>query len=339
MGTEASSAKKKISTELHEQIYHDHDTQFQINDKSNQGEKYKFSICSFNIWCPFWNDGNGVEANVPERWMKRHNSILNILSHSNAQDNNTDEIKVDSNASPSINADIYCLQEFWCGHKQFVNLYEKYLNQQNFAIYYLKRGATGKPDGVAIAFNKSVFKLINKMDFEYKSSNRVCLVMELQHIASGLHINIGNTHFTFPKAHNRSLRKALCTQFLDIMDKNTSNKVSLILLCGDYNCDIYETESILCLNKGYKSSFHIVNNSNMEQPLVSHFTHNKQSVFVDHIFYKGNPSVDEDNKFGVKPMESFLYPPNVATSRWPKENEWNLSDHRPLVTTFQIQDI
>ena len=37
----------------------------------------------------------------------------------------------------------------------------------------------------------------------------------------------------------------------------------------------------------------------------------------------------------MKPTESYLYPKAVAVDKWYDE-QWKLSDHRPLVTTFEI---
>merc|ERR1712129_36104 len=144
-------------------------------------------------------------------------------------------------------------------------------------------------------------------------------------------INIGNTHFTFPSEMARATRKSQCKQFLDLMKKNASKKTSLSMLCGDYNCNIKETESKLCLDDGYKSSFH---DCNERSDAVSHFTHNKQSVFVDHVFYKRN---EAQNEHAIRAVDSYLYPRNVATNKWPTKKEYDLSDHRPIVTTFQLQ--
>eukprot|EP01084_Bolivina_argentea_P207370 353816_1 len=339
MGNKPSSPEN--NADILKQIYTDKHDMNQFN-KNNQNSKYEFTVCSFNIWCPYWNDANGLESSYKDRWMKRHNNILQILSSSSNIPNNNDnnnEIKIDNNIEnklDSINADIYCLQEFWCDNNDFINLYNNYLKPKHYALHYLKRNAKHKPDGIAILINEKVFKLINKIDFKYNSSNRVALMMQLEHINSGMNIKIGNTHFTFPNGYNASSRESLCNQFIDLMDTKKSKQISLTILCGDYNCDINQTECILCLNKGYKSSFHIVNKQ-INEKLVSHITHKRQSVFVDHIFYKRNTNVD--NKFGIKAIGSYLYPKDVGLNKWPNDKQWNLSDHRPLVTTFQLQQM
>ena len=54
------------------------------------------------------------------------------------------------------------------------------------------------------------------------------------------------------------------------------------------------------------------------------------------IQYTENPNVEKDHSFSFIPTESYLYPKTVKTDKW-YWNEWSLSDHRPLVTTFQFK--
>ena len=345
MGNEQAS----MNEELHQKIYNDTENKFKMND-TNKNTKYEFSICSFNIWCPYWNDSNGVEANYPDRWKKRNNDILKLISSPILSHNNNDEEKKDENnddlSDIGINADIYCIQEFWCDNKEFINLYNNYLKDRNYKIIYLTRSASRKPDGVAILVNVSVFKIIKKYDLEYSSSNRVAIMLVLQHIESGMNIAVGNTHFTFPNGYNGSSRKAQCKQFVELLEKYKGKRVGMSVLCGDYNCDINQAEAVLCLNAGYKSSFHVCNVGELNGDggvkgggikCVSHLTHKGTEVFVDHVFYKGNEDVNDEDKFGFRVKESYLYPKGVGIDKWPSKKEFDLSDHRPLVTTFQIQ--
>lgn len=351
MGNEQGKNVGPMDKDLQRKVY-THSKNFQINE-DNENTKHEFTICSFNIWCPFWNDADGVEAKSIDRWKKRNNDILQALSsdikHKSKSDPNEEKVASPDNdiadipSIPSINADIYCIQEYWCDNKDFRNLYTNYLSKRNYKIIYLTRTSSRKPDGVAMIINTKKFKIIQKYDIEYSSSNRIAIIMILQHIKSGINIAIGNTHFTFPTSYNGSSRKLQCNQFVQFMNKyGATNKISMNILCGDYNCDINQTEAILCLNYGYKSSFHVCNAEELNGDkgnikCISHLTHNRTQVFVDHIFYKGNKNVDDKNKFAFKPIDSYLYPRNVSYDKWPRKSEYDLSDHRPLVTTFQIQ--
>merc|ERR1712019_209729 len=107
-----------------------------------------------------------------------------------------------------------------------------------------------------------------------------------------------------PSIYSVESRKYQCEQFLDFMRANVSKNASLSILCGDYNCDIEQTESRMCLDEGFNSSFHVCNNNNQQksnEKSVSHFTHNKESVFVDHIFYKRS---NENNAVAIKAVSS-----------------------------------
>merc|ERR1711991_276009 len=135
-----------IDEELKQKIYNKADDKFAMKD-TNKNTKYEFTICSFNIWCPYWNDSNGVEANYPNKWKKRNNDILKLISHdknNGDKGNNNDEKKENDgnndeelSTDTGINADIYCIQEFWCDNKEFVNLYHEYLKNKNYKIIYL----------------------------------------------------------------------------------------------------------------------------------------------------------------------------------------------------------
>eukprot|EP01083_Nonionella_stella_P100150 282103_1 len=298
----------------------------QDEEKTTDKVACEFSIGSFNVLCPYWNNS---ESKEPKLWKKRHNEILKILctEHDNKKDNHTD----------AMNCDIYCLQEFWCQHEPFVRLYESYLKARGYALHLLKRSSKYKPDGLAVIINKKTFKVLNKIHYTYSlnTGSRVAIMMELCHLKSNRSINIGTTHLTFP--HNQyddHLRALQGSEFVDLLTKNTSNSVSNIIICGDFNCEIDGNECEICLKDGYKSTFHVVN-PDIKGSVVSHFNHNQQSVFVDHIFYKRNPTVVKEHSCTMIPIDSYLYPRNMESDKW--NNDWILSDHRPIVSTFQLK--
>lgn len=210
------------------------------------------------------------------------------------------------------------------------------MKPRQFGLYFLSRGFVSgnesKPDGVAILVNEAVFQVIERRDLEYAPyGDRVAMSMELHHIATGCNLVIGNTHFTFPSKYSVEVRRQQCSQFLDLMEDDSATTI----LCGDYNCSIHESECRECIDRGYTSSYHTVDGdtSSSEGPhqVISHLTHSNQSVFVDHIFYKNTES-----EFRIEPVDSYLFPRNVASHRWPHKEEWDLSDHRPMVSIFEI---
>ena len=264
------------------------------NESLEKEEKtHQFSICSFNVWCPYWNKDEHKDMKL---WKARHNGILNILCNDKDNNENNDEdMKKDKNESldsnnnklPAMNCDIYCIQEYWCGSEAFVRMYENYLKARNYEIHFLKRKQKNKPDGIAVIFNKNTFKFKNKLEFKYTINNRVALLVEVEHKPSKCSMMIGATHLTFPQDDYdlNHVRPQLGKELLELMQMNTSNTVAAQMLVGDFNCDINGNETVMCIKDGYCSAFHTVN-KDIKGKIVSHFNHNKESVCADHIFYK-----------------------------------------------------
>jgi len=98
---------------------------------------------------------------------------------------------------------------------------------------------------------------------------------------------------------------------------------------GDFNCSIHGNEAVQCLKAGYKSSYHDLKPND---EIITHYTHQNKSIGCDFIFYKNCK-----NPFAyIKPVDTFLFPKQLNETQWPSQNEWNLSDHRPLTTAFEI---
>lgn len=155
-----------------------------------------FSICSFNVWCPQWN---GNESQNSKIWIKRHRNILNVLLSKSNQNTN------ESESTSAINSDIFCLQEFWCPSNEhpFVLMYKQHFSLYNYELFYLKRASNRKPDGIAIAFNKEIFELIEEQpqsstaastvsnpllhSYDTNFSNRVAIFAHLRHKQVKMH--------------------------------------------------------------------------------------------------------------------------------------------------------
>jgi len=202
-------------------------------------------------------------------------------------------------------------------------------------LHYLSRSAANKPDGVAMLINESVFKVRDQNNLEYTPRDRVALFLRLEHIESGSVISVGNTHLTFPSKFSVELREKQCKQFLDAAKMD--NAVTPSIICGDFNCEIDESECVQCIDNGYATSFQNEVSTGDDIDTVSHRTHNADEVFVDHIFYRNADGAPSESAVEVTPTECYLFPKDVPADRWPTEQEWNLSDHRPLVATFEIR--
>jgi len=310
-----NSMAKSIITSLNDTI--------SFVEQKKEDKSFQFSVCSFNVWCPYWN---GDEHKHPQVWKERHNGILKILC-------DDDEEKNENELLP-MNCDIYCIQEFWCDSGPFVRLYDNYLKARGYELHFFKRQMKKKPDGIAVAFKKDTFTLKNKSECKFVINNRVTLMMELEHKTSGCCMNIGATHLTFPQDDYdiKHVRPQMGKELLALMDKHTSNSAAIQMLCGDFNCNINGNEAQMCLKNGYLSSFHNAN-QDLKGNIVSHLNHDKEEVSADHIFYKRNPKLKGDS-FAIETIDSYLYPRNLKVDKWPEE--WTLSDHRPLVSTFEL---
>ena len=286
------------------------------NDNTDTQKPYEFTICSFNIWCPYYNHtDNYSEQKNPKLWMARNHRILQFLADSE---------------SNGVNADIYCLQEYWCDHNGFTQIYQQFLNTRNYSIYYLSRSSMYKPDGVAILYKNDKFKLLNRINVGYHPGDRVAMMLELQHLESDCIISVGNTHLSFAKHWNAEHRNMECLQYLDMMNQNTSKHASAMIICGDFNCDVDGAEYALCLEDGYRSTF-----EKDEKCSVSHLTHDGRQLIADYIMYQNN-QWNKKVKQKIEPIQCCLLPQHLDTKKWPTKEQWDLSDHRPLLTTFAI---
>eukprot|EP00484_Ammonia_sp_Unknown_P007085 CAMPEP_0197058152 /NCGR_PEP_ID=MMETSP1384-20130603/104733_1 /TAXON_ID=29189 /ORGANISM="Ammonia sp." /LENGTH=341 /DNA_ID=CAMNT_0042492807 /DNA_START=121 /DNA_END=1146 /DNA_ORIENTATION=+ len=327
-------------------------------EATNENAKtYQFSMATFNVWCPHWNDAEKYDE--PKRWKARHRNLTKIMlnyeeesnTHSkppkqkneeNAKNKNNEE-KADkesenSDTLPAMNCDLYCLQEFWCDREDFTRIYETHFKAKNYALHSLKRAAKHKPDGLAVLYNKAIFECVRTTDYKYSVSNRVAIIMELRHKASNCLITVACTHLTYPQddSYDRQyLRPLQIKEFLQKTKETASKQSSVTILAGDFNCEIDEHESKQCIKDGYQSSFHVVNPHMKGKKIVSHINHESQAVFVDHIFFQKNANAEKEHSFSVKPVQSYLYPEQMKVDTWC--DEWTLSDHRPVVTTFQLQ--
>ena len=100
-----------------------------------------------------------------------------------------------------------------------------------------------------------------------------------------------------------------------------------IILCGDFNAEEDSVVYNIMKLGGYVSAFANVHN---HEPAVTHRTHRNEDVLADYILYK-NVS---DTIPQVKATDSFLLPIEATDEVWLES--FDISDHRPLVASFEI---
>ena len=270
------------------------------------------SVCTFNVLAPCYKRLSSEfdrESAHESLWRSRHLSIINLLQ--------------------SLQIHFICLQEFWLDNPTFVHLYESHLSSK-YSSYYVRRTG-GLDDGLAIFIDRTHFEVIDKIDLLlHDIGNRVGLLLHLQF--NGQCLLLVNIHLTFPhNVYDRRLRLTQMKQFLHLIEeyqikKNLLNQCSIIF-CGDFN-EASDDDPVyqLILQKSFRSSYSIVHG---KEPKVTHLTHRDEQLGVDFIFYQSNI---------LRPISSDLIPRGCDQYKWQDSSNWNLSDHRAILTTFQYSD-
>jgi mRNA deadenylase 3'-5' endonuclease subunit Ccr4 len=282
-----------------------------MSSNSSEIMTNKFSICTFNILVPCYKRLSSEydrESDYESIWKSRHLSIINLLQ--------------------SLQIHLICLQEFWLNDRSFIDLYESHLSSQ-YSFHYVRR-THDLDDGLAIFVDQNYFKVIDKVDLLLNDTGkRVGLLLNLEY--NGKCLLVINIHLTSP--HNpfdRSLRLTQMKKFLQLieeyqLEKNLKNKCSIIL-CGDFNAACDNDSVYQLLEKQFHSSYFQIHG---KEPKVTYLTERNEELGVDFIFYQSNI---------LRPVSSELIPRGCDSHKWHDSTEWNLGDHRAILTTFQYGD-
>ncbi|KAL3714415.1 hypothetical protein ACJRO7_006354 [Eucalyptus globulus] len=188
---------------------------------------------TFNILAPIYKRSNRQDPSCREsdcraNWLARNHRILDWLLNERSS--------------------IICLQEFWVGNEELVNMYEKRLGDAGYISYKLAR-TNNRGDGLLIAVRKDYFRVIKYKELLfYDCGDRVAQLLHVELVAPfpecrgndvRQEILIVNTHLLFP--HNSSLCIVRLHQVYKILQsvesyQKENNLNSLpIILCGDWN--------------------------------------------------------------------------------------------------------
>ncbi|KAK6926108.1 Endonuclease/exonuclease/phosphatase [Dillenia turbinata] len=191
------------------------------------------SCTTFNILAPIYNrlskeDQSLRESNFRTFWLTRNQRILDWLLNERSS--------------------IICLQEFWVGNEELVNMYEKRLGDAGYFNFKLAR-TNNRGDGLLMALRKDYFRVINHRALLFNDcGDRVAQLLHVELVApfpqsrtsnTRQELLIVNTHLLFP--HDSSLCLVRLQQVYTILQyvesyqkENRLNPVP-ILLCGDWN--------------------------------------------------------------------------------------------------------
>ncbi|KAJ7965213.1 Calcium-binding endonuclease/exonuclease/phosphatase family [Quillaja saponaria] len=188
---------------------------------------------TFNILAPIYKRVNQKDQNCRESdyrpyWLTRNHRILDWLLYERSS--------------------IICLQEFWVGNEELVNLYEKRLGDAGYITFKLGR-PNNRGDGLLTAVHKDYFRVLKYRELPFNDyGDRVA---QLLHVELAFPVSqrrnddirqeilIVNTHLLFP--HDSSLclvrlhQVYRILQYVESYQKEHKLKPMPIILCGDWN--------------------------------------------------------------------------------------------------------
>ncbi|RZC26204.1 putative calcium-binding protein isoform B [Glycine soja] len=204
-----------------------------IVQENQQQTPPSITCTTFNILAPIYKrlnheDQSCRESDYKACWLTRNQRILDWLLYERSS--------------------IICLQEFWIGNDEFVNLYDKRLGDAGYIN--LKLGRTNnRGDGLLIAVQKEYFTVVNYKELHFNDcGDRVAQLLHLelafpfsqcQNSDVRHEILIVNTHLLFP--HDSSLclvrlhQVYKILQYVESYQKEYQLKPLPIMLCGDWN--------------------------------------------------------------------------------------------------------
>ncbi|KAK9045090.1 hypothetical protein V6N11_058980 [Hibiscus sabdariffa] len=239
---------------------------------------------TFNILAPIYKrlshkDKNGRESDYRTYWLARNQRILDSLLYERSS--------------------IICLQEFWVGNEELVNMYEKRLGDAGYLNFKLGR-TNNRGDGLLTAVHKDYLRVINYRELHFNDcGDRVAqlLHVELATPASQRRNNdpcqeilIVNTHLLFP--HDSSLcivrlyQVYKILQYVESYQKEYNLNPLPIMLCGDWNGSKRGHVYKFLRSQGFVSSYdtaHRYTDADAHK-WVSHLNHRGNICGVDFIW-------------------------------------------------------
>ncbi|XP_057479417.1 uncharacterized calcium-binding protein At1g02270-like [Actinidia eriantha] len=251
---------------------------------SSIADPTSISCTTFNILAPIYKrlnqeDQSCRESDIRANWLNRNHRILDWLLYERSS--------------------IICLQEFWVGNEELVNMYERRLGDAGYMNFKLAR-TNNRGDGLLTAVHKDYFRVLNHRELLFNDfGDRVAQLLHVE-LVSPLsqcrssnvrqEILIVNTHLLFP--HDSSLCLVRLNQVYKILQyvesyqkENNLNPLPIIL-CGDWNGSKRGHVYKFLRSQGFVSSYdtaHRYTDADA-QKWVSHRNHRGNICGVDFIW-------------------------------------------------------
>nr|GEV22612.1 uncharacterized calcium-binding protein At1g02270-like isoform X1 [Tanacetum cinerariifolium] len=241
-----------------------------------------FTCTTFNILAPIYKrliheDHACRESEVKPFWFNRNQRILDLLLSSSSSSQN------------NHNSSIICLQEFWVGNQELVNLYHTRLADAGYIIFNLAR-TNNRGDGLLTAVHKDSFEVIDHRDFLFNDfGDRVAQLLHVQLIPTFTNSNnlsqqilIVNTHLLFPHDSSMCLERLRqvykILQSVEAYQKENNLTPLPIILCGDWNGSKRGHVYKFLRSQGFVSSY----------DTAHHYTDADAHKWVSHRNHRGN---------------------------------------------------
>ncbi|KAL4150930.1 hypothetical protein PRNP1_010319 [Phytophthora ramorum] len=311
------------------------------------------SLMTFNLLAPcYFRHGGRLESDDSTAFLSRAQAAIHAIKREQC--------------------DVVCLQEFW-----FDRAYQRAFRQAFQGTHYVHTAKRpgDKQDGLAVLVDKRKLELhyVESVDLVEDAGDRVALLL---HVATKWNrasaslpqrsFLLVNSHLTFPHTQMyASLRLNQIDRMLAAVRKYVARQELYdvpVLLCGDFN-DYDDPVYRLVTKHGFASMFAHLHG---REARITHCNHNNREVGVDFIFGARleSPStvIQDDARLQLQPVDCHLVPrrlPDVARLKRPQfGHDWShvqppvlltddeelvdywrmVSDHRPLVTRFQVLD-
>ncbi|KAJ6241339.1 hypothetical protein M0813_23532 [Anaeramoeba flamelloides] len=270
-----------------------------------------FRLCTFNLLSPLYK--------------RLPNKESQDLRESERSDLYVPRQKKCAKLVQETGSDVVCLQELWIT-KECISFFTDALTGYD---YVYKKRTSFKKDGLAIFVNSKKLQIIDSQSIELNLTGyRVALLARVKFVEEPTsELIIVTTHLSFPH-HERdhAIRLKQVQIILNwVNDYNKKSKLP-VFFSGDFNLindGVYKEMKNV---ENFSSAFEVLHS---QEPEVTHFNHLAQQICVDFIFYK------QFGGYHLSPIDALLYPKGVSHATFPKD--FQLSDHRPLVSTIEVR--
>ena len=246
---------------------------------------------------------------------------------------------------------IVSLQEFWL-QDEYQKQFKRLVSRLGYSLHTLRRHPTRKEDAVATMVQTSVFHVKSYDNiFLCSTSDRVALVLWLEHRETKKNIIVANTHLSFPhSARDMDNQMSQMKFLLQAIDNFATSKCgcpeATRIVMGDFNVESSSEVCDLLRLGGYRSCIDtspppiVRGDDKVSRRFVSHRTHRHEDLGVDHIFFKPETfplSADEGiaRKHGsFFAADSVVLPQTSPCTAW--DENFSISDHRPVGTKLII---